>query len=730
MVYCRRLYICIVLYHFITIPAPRLHWHYHHISKPPKAKMWNVSLGALAQKAKEAAARLESHLDDSIGIADDSLFGNKNNTASESVPLGALGTTREEIHDDLNEEDDFFSDTHHEDLLGQHSQQQVENGNLGDSVLEHVSSPMAKNIDVSADDGDDFFGEEGRGESYTDAQPTEVSEINDEEEVDFGVGDAGEGDGWGGGEDIPLDEEEDLVVDEQDKQPVTELYFERTSVEVGKNEAGETSNDFDHDTEPFSLQHVSSSTNQEIIEQSASEEGSTIVSMPPINVDVVEDSHEDEVEKPIVEAEYLRTDDTFPTDHVESQDVTEIEEFAEVVPLNNDHKPRESSSEQEPLGEVVENENVATSPPITVNESPAVSTTAMSSGMDETEKLQFLETISQLESQLLHREEQLASKSEQITSLTMQQESEITKLRQVISETKEEAKKRILKAKERVEEMQTKLSEAVRRAEAAGGDSHEQSEIIAALRAEGEQLARKQSQMEQSVRSAKAEARDLAEQVQIQKEGRETALQKIEVLENEIKSLKDELASARKGESQSKKLESDLVAVKEESEKQRASNLGLEQQLRELREENKTLRKSVEDAKAGAALESEREASKLRKERDDMLSDLESKLRTSEREANVREDALRHEVSELRKRWQDAVRRAEGECLPYSQLSFAKEDMKSTHFYFSYLIIVPMPRKISVWMCSTALLLSCANLKAPSVRIVPEPPHGPSLRPS
>eukprot|EP00985_Skeletonema_marinoi_P012723 scaffold6206_cov121-Skeletonema_marinoi.AAC.1 len=58
-------------------------------------------------------------------------------------------------------------------------------------------------------------------------------------------------------------------------------------------------------------------------------------------------------------------------------------------------------------------------------------------------------------------------------------------------------------------------------------------------------------------------------------------------------------------------------------------------------------------------MELEGESNKLRKERDEMLSDLESKLRTSEREANVREDALRHEVSELRKRWQDAVRRAE-----------------------------------------------------------------------
>jgi len=279
--------------------------------------------------------------------------------------------------------------------------------------------------------------------------------------------------------------------------------------------------------------------------------------------------------------------------------------------------------------------------------------------MDDAEKLQFLQTIASLESQLMQREEQLASKSDQITSLTLQSEAETAKLRQVITETKEEAKKRILRAKERVEEMQTKLTDAVRRADAAGGSNQEQSDIINALRAEGEQLARKQRDMEQSVRNAKGQARDLQEKLDIEKGAKEQALTKVESLEKEVKSLKDDLASARKGESQSKKLESDLLASKEESEKQRASNMGLEQQVKELKEENKSLKKEVEDAKSGAALELQGESNKLRKERDEMLSDLESKLRTSEREANVREDALRHEVSELRKRWQDAVRRAE-----------------------------------------------------------------------
>lgn len=114
--------------------------------------------------------------------------------------------------------------------------------------------------------------------------------------------------------------------------------------------------------------------------------------MPPINVDIVEDSYEDKVDQLMVEAESLCTDAAFQKDHMESEDMAEIKEFPEVVPLNNAHNPHESSTEQEPLGEVVKNENIPMSPSIIVSESPAISMAAISSGMDKMEKLQFLET--------------------------------------------------------------------------------------------------------------------------------------------------------------------------------------------------------------------------------------------------------------------------------------------------------------------------------------------------
>jgi hypothetical protein len=601
--------------------------------------MWNVNLSSLAAKAKEAAARLESQLDDSIGIADDSLFGNKNkSTAAASSGLEGVQ------ENDAFADDDFFSDDNEIDTGKSESFKSETAAEQGD---EQVTK-----LDVTAEEGVNFFDENEQN--------------NEEEEVDFGGG----GDGWDEGEDIALDD--DFVDEQHVATPEMQIntFYEGADTLV------------DMPTEPIqateSIDLHQSSFDAADVKPAEVEESSTIVDLPPPPADVEESSTMVDMPPPPDEEATKELNEIKTAEQIEEPEPTVAEPIQEpelvAEPertedyLYGEHETSETVAESEPSSEPID-ESAPESSVMPVDDqtelivqSDDVYNSSMPTPvqMDESEKLQFLQTISQLEAQLLYREEQLASKSEQITSLTMQHEAEKAKLREKISETKEEAKKRILKAKERVDEMQTKLSEAVKRADSAGGSSHEQSEIIAALRAEGEQLARKQSQMEQSVRSAKTEARDLAEQLQIQTQAKETALEKIKGLEQDIKSLKDELSSARKGESQSKKLEGVLVAAKEESEKQRIANLGLEQQLSELKEENKILKKEAEEAKTGAALESERESNKLRKERDDMLGDLESKLRTSEREANVREDALRHEVSELRKRWQDAVRRAEG----------------------------------------------------------------------
>jgi len=586
--------------------------------------MWNLSaIAAKAQeaaaKAQEAAARLEKQLDDSVGVKD----GGASDAAinATSTAASSLSVT----HEDFDDDDDFFSDNHHETAApiptnswGQAQQipkeEEEEDAKLG--AVGAPATPMATKLNVNADDGDDFFGEEEPSpapvqQPQQDFEEKRASE-NGSEEVDFG------GDGWDDGEDIPLDDV-DYDEDPVQQQQVEDVQLQESMPEPEPVVKEQEQIQVD---QPFNASDVPMGGPPE-----------------PTNNDVAE-----EEANGIAQAEYSES----------SEKIVQANGFEEVT---NDNTMQENYGPADSGYDENQVQNIESIPPSNMNSEPQPPATTPA--MDDAEKQQFLATIAELESKLFQREEQLASKSDQITSLSLQHESETSQLRQAIAETKEEAKKRVVRAKERVEEMQTKLADAVRRADAAGGSSAEQSEMIAALRAEGENLARKQSTMEQSVRSAKGEARVLQEALDMEKEAREKEEVKVEALEKEVKTLKEELSSARKGESQSIKLEGELVAAKEESEKQRASNMVLEQQLKELKNENKSLKKEVEDARAGAALELEGESNKLRKERDDMLGDLESKLRTSEREANVREDALRHEVSELRKRWQDAVRRAE-----------------------------------------------------------------------
>ena len=611
--------------------------------------MWNLS--ALADKAKEAAARIERQLDDSVGIESGgtsaeggSVLGGLAGAISASSKTTNNNNVVPSTHDDLNDDDDFFSDDVVPTLSSTPQTSNVGNtSDWQDNGSTHVvmpDAPSATKLNVSADEqqqSDDFFG--GKRVPPQQQESEEIDFGGDNEDIDMG----GDGDGWDDGVDIPLDDDDENVNEiyesstlpppeqsepgiVEDKQPTEDFYHPDQGVgssppETQLNDTGRLSTGPSNDINEVESNSVVEESNPSVDQMTEPRE-----------------SNEDEMvpgEANVVDRDTIKEEGVQPEDTVA---ITEslMQNGESSVPGPADSIPSDSRSQ-------------------TIPAAPS---------MDDAEKQQYLATIAQLESQLYQREEQLASKSDQITSLTIQFESETTQLRTVISETKEEAKKRILRAKDRVEEMQTKLTDAVRRADAAGGSSQEQSDIIAALRAEGEQLARKQSTMEQSVRSAKGEARELQEKLDIEMDARHKEEAKVDALEKEVKSLKDELASARKGETLSKKLEGELVAAKEESEKQRASNLVLDQQLKELKDERKALKKEVEEARAGAAIELEGESNKLRKERDDMLGDLENKLRTSEREANVREDALRHEVSELRKRWQDAVRRAEGtNCL-------------------------------------------------------------------
>ena len=323
----------------------------------------------------------------------------------------------------------------------------------------------------------------------------------------------------------------------------------------------------------------------------------------------------------------------------------------------------------------------------------------------QNQKLQQLQSqMEQFRSQLRQREDQLAQKSEQLTMMQAMHDTEVNELKQKIKDTKEEAKRRIQKAKEKVDSMEAAMKSAGKSAE----ELAEKDEIIAALREEGEKLARKQSEMEKSVRSAKGDTRELQHALDEETTAKEHALDKVAALEIELKSTKEDLSSARKGESQASKLEIELANVKEELEGQAAGKLSLELQVKEYKSEIKGLKKEMNAAQKGAQLESKRESSKLKKEHGDMLSEMELKFRNSEREAGVREDALRQEVSDLRKRWQDAVRRADGKRNHRVLIENATP----------FLMIVFV--QLSAWTFRVVRLHCCVNWKAWNGKAVPD----------
>lgn len=263
----------------------------------------------------------------------------------------------------------------------------------------------------------------------------------------------------------------------------------------------------------------------------------------------------------------------------------------------------------------------------------------------------------QLHDMLRLREDQLANKAEQLNQLQELMEAQESEYRQKLHDTKEEAKARIMRARERCEAAEKKL---LLYTSSGADDAAKQEHIINELRAEGQALALKQATMEQAVRAAKGETRGLLERLDDETNKKTQALEKITRLETELKATKEALVVARKGESQSSKLENELLTTRSDAEMKANTILSLQQQIKELTAESKDLQMEIDKTRKSAAHVAQQEKVSMRREHQDLLADLETKLRTTEREAGVREDALRHEVAELRKRWQDAVRRADG----------------------------------------------------------------------
>jgi hypothetical protein len=378
-------------------------------------------------------------------------------------------------------------------------------------------------------------------------------------------------------------------------------------------------------------------------------------------------SESDQVEDPILEPENV--DETTIEPEQLNEPIAESEQVN--APITNLEQVDELISISEQV------ESTITEPAFLNDKQPEQSSLQSSPNqvpvaapsLADAEKIhRLLQQLQQVQSLLAQREEQLMNKTEQLTQIQAMNESEKDDLRQKIKDIKEEAKKRFTKAKERVEAAEQQLQTALA-SQASSDELSKQAAIISELREEGQNLAKKQATMEQAVRAAKTEARELQMTLEDERQAKTRALDKIAMLEAELKDTQNELAGARRGETLSVKLETDLQKVRQEDERKGSQILSLEQQLKEVKAEVRELLAELEDSRKGAGLEMQRTQKQLRKEHNDALSDIENKLNITIKEAGLREDALRHEVNEIRKRWQDAVRRADALSMDMIQSS-------------------------------------------------------------
>ena len=613
--------------------------------------MWNT-FSNLAQKAKAVAADLEGQLDKSVGLE-----------ASATTEAAATSSSKFGMQDDMDpnlddDDDNAWNDDFplDDDLDISSSSKKV---NSNDRMNDDDNKPLAVSEEalapISNEIPEESIPQSSPEENLPDTTPSTTSVVANDLTGSLSA-------------EIQMPttamtttpaESETITTKTPSEPPVAEVESSPIvdrggGMQEDKAEENATTNDTAPSDIPLSSTEPEPAT-PSLIEETVSP-NNEVESEP---TSLVEESSEhpplhDDFPTEETQASTMEESSNHTPLETQSENVMEVtnalHESSSSVPFASepepmvDSKPEEASVTPDQQDEFVEEKD-----------HQAANTLASSQSNLEAQAI-WQQQLADLQEQLRQREEQLMNKTQQLTSMQSLHDQETRELEQRLENTKEEAKRRLAKAKERVEAAEKRVAAV---SSSSSDATAQQEELIAALRAEGEKLARKQLDMEQAVRTAKGEARELRESLELEQEARSKALEKNAKLEADLKSTKADLAAARRGESQASKLELELQSVREESERKSASILALEQQVKELKASSKDLVHQLDQARTGAALDSEREQQKLKKEHVSMLDDLETKLRTTEKEAAVREDALRHEVSELRKRWQDAVRRAD-----------------------------------------------------------------------
>jgi DNA repair exonuclease SbcCD ATPase subunit len=203
----------------------------------------------------------------------------------------------------------------------------------------------------------------------------------------------------------------------------------------------------------------------------------------------------------------------------------------------------------------------------------------------------------------------------------------------------------------------------------------EQSGRLSAFEKEGQSLAKKQSEMEKVVRNSKKELRDKDAEIQKLKESKEQLVKAIEQTQDVLKKHESDANNATKTVSAMQavsqastekivRLETELTAKTEEFASQRraleaawAEANELKRAISELKADRDDLRKRIGEG-TSKAMETESNRRDI-EQREAVLratsKQLQDSLQRQMTEAATREERLREEVNEMRKRWQEAV---------------------------------------------------------------------------
>lgn len=669
--------------------------------------MWNNWLDAgrsIAEKAKEAAEGIEAQLNDSVGLT--SNYRNNSNDSREDKNEEHFShansfTDKDEVFNDTF--DDSFDDDD-DDGNNMAYSNSAKDEELDNTVtLSSLSSPTLvstptmpfhdnpridhTNQDAGIKQGDssqEIENDVAEGEGEVD---DEIEGDEDQmEEVDFDIEmSTGDENGWN------LDDAEvTLSQDEEDNKMENEnLYVDSSIPSSLVEEENFVVGKEDINDEPTqSTTHTDQEQN------------------PQHELEVIQFKKTDEIEKVGESAKGISTSSTEKelTPESETQVIVDdvmvlssstcMDQKTEFSEIENEDMTRSvlpNAELENPMSPVEISESslmviLEPSRPELASETNIAFDNARETMDFQNEKIMALQAdITALQSKLSTRETQLESKSSQLAELQSLHEAEKDSLRTTIKETKEEAKRRILRAKERVEDMQERLKNTTIEIEQFRNnnnrDVQDKDSIIEELRKEGETLAKSQGKMNENVRKAREEIRELNSTVEALRGEKATMQDVIAMQKQKIDEIEKNLSIANKEKDRALTLTKELSSTKETSQQHEAMKLSLEQEIKELKKSHEQYKKEMLEKQEAETEKINLHKKSIQREKEDFMADMEKKLRNTEKEANLREDALRRELEELRKRWQDAVNRADG------KKDILDNNSRSTMIYFCCVII-------------------------------------------